>query len=435
MSVRANSLVLPLHNQPFCQRETLNDGIGKADVDWLIAQGLLTGIDGYDWNAIETCPDLTRVQAFERSRLVRRVNREASTLLRQKRQNESKNVAFLMNDLGPYGGIKVCQQAAAELAERGWNASVCYCVQTGKPFQYGAAEFAFNGTKDLVENFTERVFSEGVVVLTHWWSAWLFKDLLEQNPQLKAVCYLQDREDWFTDEFNEPTLYPDARNEYLRHLDRAYVSRWIKDTLEDPSDDNPIIPPPLPRNYDKEPESKPSQRSGTIRVLSLWRPGTPRRGHRLLMKAHKELKRLYENNVSLEVYGEILTPCETADINHGWLREHEVLALLKQVDVVLEPSDYHGYGLAATEAMSQNVLVVSTENFGVEEYGIDEETLLLAGDTEEFIEKACKAIDLCRTPWADTIAERGRNFVAAHMDPARVGDLWDAWLCRRLQQD
>lgn len=433
--MRANSLVLPLHNQPFCQRETLNDGIGKADIDWLISQGFLTGIDGYDWHPITTYPDVSRAQAFERSRLVRRVNREAPALLREKRAKTNKNVAFLMNDLGPYGGIKVCQQAAAALAERGWNASVCYCVQTGKPFQYGAAEFAFNGTNDLVANFTERVFSEGVIVLTHWWSAWLFKDLVEQNPQLKVVCYLQDREDWFTDEFNEPTLYPDGRASYLQYANRAYVSRWIKDTLEDASEDNPIIPPPLPQGYEVQPDTRPSRRNGTIRVLALWRPGTPRRGHRLLAKTHKALREAYDSAVSLEVYGEVLTPCETADINHGWLREHEVLDLLRKVDVVLEPSDYHGYGLAATEAMSQNVLIVSTENFGVEEYGEDEETLLLAGDDDEFVEKAKKAIDLCRTPWADRIAANGRTFVAQHMDPARVGDLWDAWLCRRLQQD
>ena len=432
--MHVDSRVLPLHNQPFSQHETAANGIGAADVNWLVSEGMLVGVESYTWKPLLEDPELTRAEAFTRNRLVRKLN-QLAPMLRDKRENTNKNVAFLMNDLGPYGGIKVCQQAAAGLAKLGWNACVCYCMQTGPAFQYGASEFKFDSTEDLVDRFTSRVFSEGIVVLTHWWTAFLFKDLLKNNPKLKVVCYLQDREDWFLDEFGQPTLQPWGRDAYLHFRNRAYVASWIKETLEDKSD-NPVIHPPLPQGSfgPSRIRPRPSERTGRIRVLSLWRPSTPRRGHALLTKVHTRLRELYGDAVSLEVYGEVLTPCETADINHGWLDEHEVLDLLGQVDVVLETSDFHGYGLAATEAMSQNVLVVSTENYGVEEYGIDEETLLLAGDTQEFIDKTCKVIDLCRTPWADNIVSNAFDLVSHEMDPHTLAWQWDNWLCQKLQQ-
>ena len=417
---------LPLQGQPYCEGQTLPQGIGAADVDWLARRGHVRGADGYKFHAIARPPVMASTDKARRRRLIREVSAHAP-LLRAKRSEEQKNVCFLMVDLSPYGGPKVCQQAAAALADRGWNASVACVRRYPGAFQYGAAEFEFHDVDDLVDRFVEVVFDHGIIVLTHWWSAWVFRGLMAKHPELRVVTYYQDREDWFTTEFGCPHVHGEQRSAYLAIQDRIYVSSWIKASLGDADERNVVIPPMLPPAAMAP--LTPTKEQDTVKILAMWRPTTPRRGHDLIQETFAHLKERYGERISLEVYGEILPPCLEADVNHGWLAEDEVFKLLDRVDIVLEPSEFHGFGLPAAEAMSRGRLVVSTDNRGVHEYGKHGENLLITKDAEDFKQQAVDAVEM--VAFRPT-AERARLDITSYMDPDRIGDLWAETLWQLL---
>lgn len=76
----------------------------------------------------------------------------------------------------------------------------------------------------------------------------------------------------------------------------------------------------------------------------------------------------FEDHVELTIVGKQVCnnckPLNTALVKHKWissLSHEEILALMRENDVLVFPSNFEGFGLVITEAMSQGMPVITTE--------------------------------------------------------------------------
>ena len=161
------------------------------------------------------------------------------------------------------------------------------------------------------------------------------------------------------------------------------VSKWVRDTagpdLGVKADWHVINPTVDPDFYA---EKRGPRADGAVRILSMWRPMTPvRRGLPLLREVYAALAKKYKRKVSLELFG-WPEDAPAGVLHHGHLSTREVAALMRQVDIVVEPSKFQGYGLSGLEAIASGACLVSTQCRGVDEYAVHEQNALVVPHAE-----------------------------------------------------
>ena len=96
---------------------------------------------------------------------------------------------------------------------------------------------------------------------------------------------------------------------------------------------------------------------------------------------YPKLKASLGSRAIIETVGE---PCSWSDHHYGKLSQDGVAELMRQVDILVEPSEYQGFGLPGLEAMASGICVVSTDNRGVHEYGVHRHNCLIEGEKTLF---------------------------------------------------
>jgi hypothetical protein len=108
------------------------------------------------------------------------------------------------------------------------------------------------------------------------------------------------------------------------------------------------------------------------------RPGTPRRGAGRTIRVLKAIKHLYEDRVSIHIFGCLDSSKEYlalerdfTHVNHGILKRPQVAELLAACDIFLDLSDYQAFGRTGLEAMACGCAVVLPIAGGADEYAIN----------------------------------------------------------------
>lgn len=339
-------------------------------------------------------------------------------------------IVLFTSNVGPWGGVACLFRVAEQLASYGINAQVVNFTTNKHRFNPGVGHIQVPRPQQMVVTLNTVTRAEdGVLFATHWWGEDILAPVWDANPRWEKAAYWQDREDRFTNKRGERTLTDAQAIKYAAVPNRVINATWVQETgetdlgIEESTvipvgyDPDIFYPPALPRDTSERP----------ARVLGMYRPTTPRRGGKTLLALYEELRKRYGSRVSLEVFGEKPPHSACVDVYHGWLGEHEVADAMRRADVVLEPSEFQGFGLPGLEAMATGAAVVSTDNLGIHEYGEHNKNCLIAKDQRELFWYVVNLID--------SPAERRRLGEYAAKSVRRfawdvIGAEWVVWLER-----
>lgn len=303
-------------------------------------------------------------------------------------------VLFLVPLRGGGGGVHSIVQEAQCMLEMGVFAQVAVPSRYREQYLRSYPNVKehvfhfFNFPRDLIEYV--RIFE--VVVATVYTSVKLLKAIYYTVPGILTAYYIQDYEPWFFEAGSE--LEEEAKSSYTAIPDMLCFAKtdWICETVNrfhgvevhkvSPSLDHSVYYPPRSA----------ARREGTVKVVAMVRPQTPRRAPAQTMQVLKSIKDEYGDRVSVTIFG-----CESYDPeflalprdfefeNRGVLIREEVAELLRSADIFLDLSKYQAFGRTGLEAMACGCATVLTLNGGTAEYARHRDNALLV-DTENFKE-------------------------------------------------
>jgi len=291
-------------------------------------------------------------------------------------------LAFYTHATGPWGGVLALVRLADEL--RAFYQSFLLHHESGYVFSPRVNPLKVPLIGALSKGFKRATgFDTGVLVSSHWSSGRISQTITANNPNVHIVAFLQDREDLF--ELNVP-LRPNEISSYLSIGRGVTVAPWIVESGRVDlglKGDFAFIPP----GYEADlfyPARRPAPAPGNkpVRILAMWRPQTStRRGMPLIREVFPALHKRYGSRVSLECFGwdgrgnDRAPDCVSR--HHGVLDRSGVAALMRQVDIYVEPSLFQGFGLPGVEAMASGAALVSTACKGPEAYIVPGENALM----------------------------------------------------------
>ena len=160
----------------------------------------------------------------------------------------------------------------------------------------------------------------------------------------------------------------------------------------------------------------------------MYRPSTPRRGARRIHEVFSHIRTNHPGRVVLETFGE---DTSIGDFNYGSISQDEVARRMREADIVLEPSDFQGFGLPGLEAMASGAALCSTDNKGIHEYGISESNCLISTTDEEYIENVDRLI--LDEQLRARLRQAGRD-TAVRFDWEKIIDIWATILNELLEK-
>lgn len=136
---------------------------------------------------------------------------------------------------------------------------------------------------------------------------------------------------------------------------------------------------------------------GTIRVVAMVRPSSPRRGAKMTMEILKEAKKKFGNKISIIVFGLEQKELYYSRVersfdfhNLGLLNSIQVSRLFTESDIFVDFSVFQAMGLTAMEAMASGLAVIVPEKGGTSSFAKDRKNSLVV-DTSD-INKCKKSL-------------------------------------------
>lgn len=299
-------------------------------------------------------------------------------------------ITVVLNVLSRTGGVLSACMLANDLIRLGVKAQLAvrsadgYCPDI--PLLTEPVFFA-NG-RSLVEHFPPC----DVAVATHWTTMYYVAKAFLRHSGFLPAYFVQDYEPRFLEEDAEGRAM--AERTYRMTPYCFAKSQWIGGQVEAVGGTVAQVPPALDLDL-----FHPAACEGEapLRVLTMLRPGTPRRG---FDTATAVLRRLEDSHPAVELHSfgcppEELTEKDVPGTHHGELPNEALPALYQQASLFLECSAFHGFGRTAAEALACGVPVVATRSGGVEEFVRNEKNGLLAdvGDADALHGHCAKLLD------------------------------------------
>lgn len=314
-------------------------------------------------------------------------------------RNPGLPVVFVCDGVGPVGGTQVLLNLVDALNDTGEIcASLVHEFRGSYPHRFRSRTAPVPLTRAELTNAIEDRLGwtrgeRGIVIGTSWGTGDKVREICERRPRLIPGAFWQDREDLF----ERPDGRPCGAAEFGAYLaiPRAVsVSRWVAETARTEAGavaHATVIPPAVDSDSLQDPRERTP--GDVVRILAMWRPMTAvRRGMPRLAALYTALRKRYKARVSLELFGWPEDAPKACDVHHGILDTRGVAALMQAVDIVVEPSEYQGFGLTGAEAIAGGACLVSTACRGVDEYAVHERNALVVphADLEAAV---CRVID------------------------------------------
>jgi glycosyltransferase involved in cell wall biosynthesis len=393
-----------------CALENLdarNDAIAVADNCYVFLQGDQPCVPSPVWN---------------------RQAHDARMWIDEHRSTDPAVVLFTSN-VGPWGGVACLLRVAEQLCAYGLNAQVLHFTTNKHRFNPGVGPIQVTRPHQLTKTLDAVTRAErGVLFATHWWGEELLTPIWRANPKWDRAAYWQDREDMFTNKKGEHTLTKEQAEKYASVPNRVINATWVRDTAETDLgiDESTVIPVGYDHTIFYPPEVERSD-EGPVRILAMYRPTTPRRGDKTLLALYRDLRKHFKGDVVLQVFGE--KPPVSADVDQylGWLSETEVADAMRRAHIVIEPSEFQGFGLPGLEALATGAALVSTDNRGIHEYGEHGRNCLIARTYNELF---FHTVNLVQNP--DLRKQLGETALEAapRFSWPVIGAEWVCWLER-----
>ena len=325
-------------------------------------------------------------------------------------------VRFLCFNIGPYGGVYCVVRLVNELTKRGFCASIDYVLNQPNEFRFLSGPKKHNNAESLRSVGLSRQDSGGIVVATHWFTGELLTSIMEKDPDVIPLAFWQDREDLFKEPNGKKSVRDASVKSYPAIPNRIVNARWVGESAQEDLGIGSFTHIPVGVDCDKfYPAEK---RESKVKIVSMHRPSTPRRGAKRLQRIFTMLKERYGDSVSLETFGE---DCSFSDVHHGKVSQDRVADIMRDASIVFEPSDFQGFGLPGLEGMASGCALVSTDNLGVHEYGIHGQNCFIANRDLDLFEHICELVD--NPALVERLGSAGRDTAIA-FDWSVIADRW-----------
>ena len=300
----------------------------------------------------------------------------------------SMPVRFLCYNIGNFGGVQCVVTLVNELTKLGFDATVEYVLDQKAGFKYLVGPNKHNNADSMRSLVNDVRCEEGVIVATHWFSGEILQDIMKSDPKIIPLAFWQDREDLFVEPNGQVSLRSKSIDSYPKIPNRIVNAKWVGESARDELGISSFTHIPVGVNTHKfYPGEK---RQSRVRIVSMYRPETPRRGGRRLERIFKDLKDRYGDQVSLETFG---SRCTFVDVDHSKCSQDKVAQIMRNASIVFEPSDFQGFGLPGLEAMASGCALVSTDNLGIHEYGIHSVNCFIANRDKDLFNHICELVD------------------------------------------
>ena len=309
-------------------------------------------------------------------------------------------VAWVVHDTQRCGGMHYIADIVNVLIERNVDAKVCLIKRrpeqtTSYLGELRTAPIVFESYEDFVNNFQVRVFKKGLVLAATVELSGAVRALCDAFPDLTPILHCQSY---------EPDLVDDSgvreRVKQCFHFIPNVVtnSYWISTLIQNEYGITPFatVNPGVDVDvfYPRDRSAGDDRPTVMIPVSPM-----PYRGYGRVMELIPALEReASQRGVNLRILltGIKVNPIKASGaIALGPLPPVRIAHLLgTEVDLFIEPSLNHSYGMPALEAMASGVPVVSWDNKGIHEYGKSGVNCIIYEPSESTRDVARDAISL-----------------------------------------
>lgn len=300
-------------------------------------------------------------------------------------------VTYVLEKFSISGGVLSVVQLVNRLTLLGWDAKIVTHHDHDQThlddFMLYHHPYVFPSSDEMIAHFPE----SDVIVATLWSTAEkIARVVREVRPQAVPWAFVQDDETRFFAEH-------DARGRqrvidgYAAVPNRIVKSTWLGDLLAERGFDSHKVP--LGMDLDVYyPERGVGDRPP--HVIGMTRPRTPRRGHERMLSVFTRLARR-RPDVRITLFGcPNLPEYGPVDFPHedlGVVPPERLRALYSEAAVLVDLSDFQGFGRLGLEAMACGCATVLTNRGGINEYLRDGENALGVDPFDE--EAALAAIE------------------------------------------
>lgn len=293
--------------------------------------------------------------------------------------NSKYKVCFVVHSTSFCGGMKYICDLVNEINERGGDARVALINRPDqKPMvlnELRVAPVVFKDVEDFSKNFAVRVFDRGFVVASTVEQAPYVSKLLFDFPKLKGLLHVQSYEPFMAkDEELKKKLEADFRLIPKVISNADWISGVLKKEIGISALDTIHVGVDQKLFYPRDREDGDERPTLMMPFIKSYPIKGYKRGTILAKEVFDEAAK---RGLDIRVLGygmnEVVEEKRITAL--GPLSQNRLAKVLgTEVDVFLDPSSLHSYGLPALEALASGITVVGWDNRGIKEYIKDGET-------------------------------------------------------------
>ena len=302
----------------------------------------------------------------------------------------------------PIGGYKIVYEYANKLSEEGNDVFITFMLYDKTPFQYGKLRgllrklkivlflclgkmytsqkevtwYKLNNNIQLKFSLPYNIFfpESDIIVATGWETAFTVNHLSKKKGE--SFYFIQHDEKVFGPE----NLVRETWD--FKKLKKIVIATWLRDLIElDTSHHVSLV-----KNFvDNDIFYVTNAIDSRGPIVSMLYHDNPAKGSRDGINVLEKVKNVIPELV-VEMFGTAAQPDNLPSYFHYTknANETQLRNIYNRSSVFLFPSHIEGWGLTATEAMACGAALVSTKNYGVNDFGIDGYSALMTdvGDIE-----------------------------------------------------
>ena len=297
-------------------------------------------------------------------------------------------ICWVVRSTAMCGGMKYISDVVNEINERGGDARVALVLRdSNNPGEIlpelRTRPIIFSSEEEFLNDFPKRVFKKGIVVSAISELASLVHKLCDLNTELTGVNHVQSYDPMIA---QDDDLKKKARDAYPKLSYTITNSQWITDILKKEYSIKALgtVHPGVDRSlyYPRGRERGDERPTVLIALNRKYHYRGFNRGA-LLARYLDQISKKKNSEIRIMAVGVEAMPEAPNVIGLGDLAPTRLAHVLgTEVDIFIDPSDYHSYGLPGLEAMASGVPFLCWDNIGVNEYGENgKDCVILPKDT------------------------------------------------------
>lgn len=299
------------------------------------------------------------------------------TMINEEASSSDRMCWVVRSTASGIGAMKYIADIVNEINERGGDARVAHVLRDPETDlenirvlpELRTAPIVFKSDKEFVEQFADKVFKRGIVVASTVELSGMVKEVCENAKNLQPLLHVQSYEPDLTEDTKLQRKFKQAFKEIPHVISN---SGWITDTLQKEKLAEPFatIAPGVDQRlfYSKDRETGDERPTIMVPILKNFPYRGPDRAIKLIGSLIEGAKK---RNMEIRIL------CPGVDVINnseftvplGNVAQTRMATLLAtEVDVFVDPSYIHSYGLPCLEAIACGAYAVSWDNKGIHEY-------------------------------------------------------------------